>query len=287
MRNYINRLHLVLVAILLVLTVALGLLGWSIRPSSGGFSAVPADMQLFVPTAAPALEFTETISPTGGGGSVLSLEGTPEITDVVPTQPFTLVVNNLGDGRLCTPSVLTNDQIGLAIHLAPQLLRQGAAQAFLTLGRNKPVTISGRGYFYVRLCWPSDGPVAVHGAYLSARFPPTEVYETTRDAQGFARQLTLGSSDATTADFSVQSLQQPTSLTDSEWIWAPRTSKVLMQALAFTAVNTSETQHDSYDAFISGIFFGVAGGALVSLVAELVAPFRPRQERRTPEPGGG
>jgi hypothetical protein len=56
--------------------------------------------------------------------------------------------------------------------------------------------------------------------------------------------------------------------------------------LAFTAVNTSETQHDTYDAFLSGIVFGVAGGALVALIQELVAPFRSRAELRPPEPGG-
>lgn len=265
--------------------VGLGLLGWSIRPASGGFSAVPADLQLFVPTAAPALAFTETISPASGGGAVLTLEGTPEITDVVPTHPFTLVVNNLGGGRLCTPSVLTKDQLGLTFHLPPQHAGKSAGLDYVAPG-GRPITISGRRYFFVRLCWPTSGPVALHGAYLSARFPPTEVFGATNDAQNVARQLTLGTSDATTADFNIQSLPQPSSSTDREWIWAARKSQVLPEALAFTAVNTSETQHDSYDAFISGIFFGVAGGALVSLVAELVAPFRPRQERRPPEPGG-
>ncbi len=81
-------------------------------------------MQLFVPTAAPALAFTETMSPASGGGAVLTLEGTPQITDVVPTQPFTLVVNNLGGGRLCTPPVLTNDQVGLTLRLARQHARK-------------------------------------------------------------------------------------------------------------------------------------------------------------------
>jgi hypothetical protein len=31
---------------------------------------------------------------------------------------------------------------------------------------------------------------------------------------------------------------------------------------------------------------GVAGGALVALIQELVAPFRSRKELRPPEPGG-
>jgi hypothetical protein len=56
--------------------------------------------------------------------------------------------------------------------------------------------------------------------------------------------------------------------------------------LEVSAVNASETQHDTYRAFLSGILFGVAGGAAIALVQELVAPFRARRELRPPEPGG-
>jgi hypothetical protein len=154
-------------------------------------------------------------------------------------------------------------------------------------GKTEPITISGRGYFFVRLCWPSDGPVALNGAYLNARFPPTEVFAKTNDSEKVAYQLTLGSSDANTADFNVQSLQHPTTSTDTAWLWkAGSFGSLIAQALTFTGVNTSETQHDSYNAFLSGIIFGVAGGALVSLIAELVAPLRLRRERVPPEPSG-
>ncbi len=98
------------------------------------------------------------------------------------------------------------------------------------------------------------------------------------------RQLRLGSPDADTADYTIQSLQQPKVVMSDSWQWPA--DKTLPEPLAFAAVNTSETQHDTYDAFLSGIMFGVAGGALVSLIVELVAPFRSRQERRTAEPGG-
>ncbi len=57
-------------------------------------------------------------------------------------------------------------------------------------------------------------------------------------------------------------------------------------AITVSAVNTSETQHDSYQAFLSGILLGVAGGAMVALIQELVAPFRSRRELAPPEPGG-
>ena len=58
------------------------------------------------------------------------------------------------------------------------------------------------------------------------------------------------------------------------------------QTLNFTAVNTSETPHDTYDAFLAGVGFGLATGALIALIQELVAPFRSRRELRPPDPGG-
>ena len=58
------------------------------------------------------------------------------------------------------------------------------------------------------------------------------------------------------------------------------------QTLNFTAVNTSETPHDTYDAFLAGVGFGLATGALIALIQELVAPFRSRRELRPPGPGG-
>ena len=68
------------------------------------------------------------------------------------------------------------------------------------------------------------------------------------------------------------------------WEWSPRFPAG--QAITISAVNTSDTQHDSYRAFLSGIVLGVPGGALVALIQELVAPFRARRELRSPEPGG-
>jgi hypothetical protein len=78
-------------------------------------------------------------------------------------------------------------------------------------------------------------------------------------------------------------------VTQGGWQWAPRLSLApgaLPVPLTFSAVDSSETQHDTYDAFLSGIVFGIAGGALVSLVQELVAPFRSRRDLRPPEPVG-
>jgi hypothetical protein len=49
--SYFSRLHFVLVVTLLLLTIGLSLAAWAIRPSSGGFTAVPGNLELYVPTA--------------------------------------------------------------------------------------------------------------------------------------------------------------------------------------------------------------------------------------------
>jgi hypothetical protein len=107
--SYFSRLHLVGIATLFVLTLGLGLVGWAVRPASGGFSAVPDNLALYIQKAARGLEYTVTMSPMGGGGAVLTLEGVGE-SDAIPSVPFTPVADNLGDGRICTPSALTGDQ---------------------------------------------------------------------------------------------------------------------------------------------------------------------------------
>jgi hypothetical protein len=121
--------------------------------------------------------------------------------------------------------------------------------------------------------------VATNGAYLTANFVPMTGDSFTVN---LTRQMNLGS--GTTSEYSIQSVLQPASVIPGGWVWSPKTSSY--DSIPLSAVDTSETQHDTYSAFLSGIIFGVAGGALVALIQELVAPFRARRELRPPEPGG-
>jgi hypothetical protein len=144
----------------------------------------------------------------------------------------------------------------------------------------RPIEIHGSGNFYIELCWASGGPVQISGAYLSARFIP--VLPSQFESLVLTRQLNLG--EGTTADYSIQSAVQPSDPYTGGWQWAVR--PLASAPLEVSAVNASETQHDTYRAFLSGILFGVAGGAAIALVQEFVAPFRARRELRPPEPGG-
>jgi hypothetical protein len=280
MRNYVSRLHLVLVVILALLTVGLALVGWSLRPASGGYSPVPIGMELSLTASPQARTLLESVTPSGEDGAMLTIVATSgDLPDVVTEGPWTLLVTDLGSGVPCAPSYGTVDYKRVHIerpHFQRHFtLRIGASVSHVA-------RITGNGPFFIRLCWPSKGPAALNGAYLSSRIPP--LYVDMPKEPVVTRQIHLGSFD--TADFTIDSLPQPTNASPNAWQWTAPAKLASPQALAFAAVNSSETQHETYKAFLSGIFFGIAGGALVSLIAELVAPFRSRQERRSSEPGG-
>jgi hypothetical protein len=283
MRSYLRRLHLASIVALAVLTVGFGLGGWLLRPASNGFPTVPGNLVLLVGSAGWG-NFTETLTHTSGNGAVLTVFGLPTGSH---SKDWVLWVDHPGPVRLCTPhDVTVGDLESLDFFTEPSQRLVPAKKATQRLTPFLPeitvagaYAVEGSGNYYVRLCWSSGAPVSVAGAYLSAVFPPMLSYG---DETPFTvtRQLNLGAPDS--ADFAVQSLVQPSSVTPGGWQWksvVPGPS-----SLSFTAVDTTETQHDSYQAFLSGIAFGVAGGAFVSLVLELLDPFRTRRQRVEPAP---
>jgi hypothetical protein len=52
-----------------------------------------------------------------------------------------------------------------------------------------------------------------------------------------------------------------------------------------TALNIPRSQHEAYLGFISGVLFGIAGGALVLLLQEMLEPLWPRTRQGAAEPG--
>ena len=284
--SYVSRLHVVGVVTLAVLTVGLGLTGWALRPPSSGFPSLPGNMIISIEKAPSGLNFVEMMEPLGDGGGVLTLSAKSDFAadpPSVPEGPWMVTFDGLGQATVCSPHRYS--YMGSpTVRVPPQRILR-----YPELGRKEfrgATGIEGNGPFYIRLCWQSNGPVARNGAYLNAQFPVLYV-DAAGDPQAVPRYLDLGSPDV--PDYaSESSLQSPTSATQGGWQWAPRVSLVdrISVPLSFSAVNTSETQHDTYETFLSGIVFGLAGGALIALVQEFVAPFRTRKELRPPEPGG-
>lgn len=281
--TYFSRLHLVGIATLALLTLALALFGWSLRPSSGGYPVLNATAIAVLSPTDPGgndPRVTEALTRTSDGGKLILKSDF--VNGVLPTSSrWSVDFYNLDPGyRLCTPKgiVFTGGGV-LQIPLSPQRLSHPNLPS-TNPEYAYPVQVSGRGVMWIELCWPSGGPVQANGAYLSAQFLP--VQPGTAQGVRLIRQLNVGV--GTTTDYSIQSVVLPDDDYLVGWQWSTRPPAG--SNLAVSAVDTTETQHDNYEAFLSGIVFGVAGGALVALIQELVAPFRTRKELRPPEPGG-
>lgn len=270
--RYRDDVHVTLAVALILICVALGIVGWSLRPQSSGFPPVPSHLAIEVPRS--GVTGQEILTRTKSNGATLDVlaDGTAPPSSVPAGDEWTVRIDNLGAGRLCTP----------AMYRSPPT--QGGAQQFkvvpqrVTRLRNQTM-VQGRGAIYLRLCWSSDAPVNLDGSYLNARFPPLGTYNLlgigtpTYDADAsVTRQLNARAGD--TANFTVQSLTAPTSSTASSWFWSTQNSP---QAIQLAAVDVGGTQHETYQAFLSGLALGIAGAALIALIQELGGPLHRRR----------
>jgi hypothetical protein len=264
MRKYLTQLHLPLIIALVLIVIVLSVYGWSSRPPADGFATVNAPAELQV-TANGATALTETLQRTADNGAVLGLDGGE------PSGEWTVVVWNLGNGYLCTPAdryLPGQDAVDVVVH---QKLGPYTGGFTGGVGPNPILQqVVSHGYLYVQFCWHSHGPVSLNGAYLNAQLVPVYL-------NGNAGTLTsvLIPDGGNTANDTLQSLTPPTSQFAGYWQWSnePNSS----DSISATGINSSVTQHDTYLNFLSGIAFGVAGGALITLIQELFDPLRFRR----------
>ena len=141
------------------------------------------------------------------------------------------------------------------------------------------------------LHWSSASPIQAEGAYSSARFPP--VHGIAVQPNGLADQADAiaqpdGSGDQNagtvtrvfdlrddfTADFNAQSDPLPAVTGAQSRMWV---NHDIPQAVQLSAINSTDVQRENNNAFYAGIFFGIAGGALVAVITELVGPLTRRK----------
>jgi len=130
------------------------------------------------------------------------------------------------------------------------------------------------------LCWASDRPMAFDGEFASASLPGIQA----RSLPGsdlpldLTRNLYFDNSkenlQPVTAQYSLQAGTLPTSTDPFGWHWAAGEGSAAVQ---LTATNIQVAQHEAYLGFVSGVLFGVVGGALVLILQELMEPIRIRR----------
>jgi hypothetical protein len=156
----------------------------------------------------------------------------------------------------------------------------------------RPTPLSGSEPPLLCLHWSSNGPVSVSGPNLAARFPQLQglsadgvafsagsgipgVSAENADVADGTTTRTLQLTGGHTADWNIQTDPHPTRSTSRSWTWETHDSP---QVIEMAAINSSDTQRETKNAFLSGILFGIAGAALITLIAELVAPLNRRRD---------
>jgi hypothetical protein len=97
-----------------------------------------------------------------------------------------------------------------------------------------------------------------------------------RPITSVARVLSI-TSDASL--YTLQSQFSPVDATDQSWQWSSQVP--VGDIVHVTAINQSVTQHETYLSFLSGIAFGIAGGAVITILQELLDPLSRRRDRRS------
>jgi hypothetical protein len=165
-------------------------------------------------------------------------------------------------------------------HLCP---RQGPASGLIPLrgfphdyelnGFSRVPALSGQPFLDVSLCWDKDAPLVINGSYFSAALSPI-LAQPGQDGS-VTRSLVL--SGTSLSSYSLAGGISPTEATARSWIWTDNlSSNFQSQARAEIPVIASSLpgiQRDNRDIFYSGVFFGIAGGAAVSVIPALIDAF--------------
>jgi hypothetical protein len=201
--------------------------------------------------------------------------------------PVKLIVTASGEfGRHQSSVGWTLDIQGFTGYLCPgqaslrmvPFIQQGK-NAYIVSGRSAVSQLGGSSFLAVRLCWDRDAPLIPSGSYVSAALSPVRA-----EIPGtLTRSLVLSGSSL--SSYTLAGGIPPTGESAQAWIWGGSLSgEVQDQAryeIPIIASSLPGIQHDNRNAFYSGILFGIAGGAGVSLIPALldaVDRFKSRNE---------
>jgi hypothetical protein len=149
-------------------------------------------------------------------------------------------------------------------------LTQQGKNAYYIAGSSPVYSIGGSPFLDVKLCWDRGAPLITSGSYLSAALSPVLVSGASTGT--LARGLELSGSSL--SSYTLAGGISPTEESAQAWIWSSSLSgEVQDQAryeIPVIASSLPGLQHDNKDAFYSGILFGIAGGAAVSLIPALL-----------------
>ena len=140
----------------------------------------------------------------------------------------------------------------------------------------------------VNLCWRGNAPLKFDGEFVTAALPGISENNsrvialiphysgrksTLAVTQNLYFQNPLQSAQPVTSEYSLQAGSLPTRTDPFGWHWSGNSGTLIQ----LTALNILDSQRAAYLGFISGVMFGIAGGAFVALLQETLEPIRRRR----------
>ena len=317
--RYFTELHLPLIIVLVILSATIGAIGFALRPGVDEPPAVSnAGITLYVfqqksATAMPIdptrvsvdeimmQETSSTVLMQIDVFAAFSASGVAQWqlgTSISQSQPYPCPdpYNYLGTAQP-DPVTIQNAQLTIGNQTATSRIianfvghraKQTASNVLGLYGQSPPSAVQAGNLepiAEVDLCWASNLPMAFDGAFASAALPAVTAVSL---GSGPSLPVDLTRSlyfenirqphQPITAEYSLQAGTLPTSTDPFGWHWSGSQGGGSVQV---TAVNIPLSQHEAYLGFVSGVLFGVVGGAVVLVLQEILEPIRLRRRAQS------
>jgi hypothetical protein len=248
----------VVVLILCVLTIASFALGFAFQPSSSTPAEIPDPPTLYLNFRSGSPRYLSVYSWLEQANAQLTelvIDATGTFTSNQSSTHWTLSVLGF-TGYLCPEHAPAPSLVPL----------QGFRRDYEISGNSNIPLRGGEPFLAISLCWDNGAPLIINGSYLSAALPA--ILAATGQSGTVTRSLVL--SGTSLSNYSLAGGIAPTEVAARSWVWTDNlSSSYQSQArteIPIIASSLPGIRHDNSDIFLSGIFFGIAGGAAVSVV---------------------
>lgn len=156
-----------------------------------------------------------------------------------------------------------------------------------SISETSPVAANGTPFALIHLCWSSNSPLAITSSYVNANLPA--VFSPPPEAGTVTRSLSVA--DTSLDGYSLIGGIAPVVVSSSSWMWqssyggsSESQAEYPVPVFGSSIVGAQQANRDT---FYSGLLFGGAGGALVSVLLglpDLGRRMRERQQTQAKEP---